>query len=135
MHLERLLQVARCSCTSVTWPTCPHMPWNRHSAGEQCGIIVSTAKPPAALTPCWVSANSFTPAVCRAQALAYFPAIRKQEYGHHGQWERMWPFHSGITTCKTYKFQCISVHYASSLFFPKNEAPKELKLMNFCLKW
>lgn len=27
------------------------------------------------------------------------------------------------------------VYYTSSLFAPKNEAPKELRMMNFCLKW
>lgn len=31
--------------------------------------------------PCWILANSCTPAVHRAQGLAYFHAIRKQEYG------------------------------------------------------
>lgn len=89
MHLERLLHLGRQSCTSVTEPTCPHMPWHSHSAGERCDIIVSTAKPPAALTPRWVSANICTPAACRAQGFAYFHTIRKQECGHYGQWERM----------------------------------------------
>lgn len=50
MHLEMLLQLTRWSCTSVTKPTCPHMPWDSHSAGGQCSVIVDMAKTPAALT-------------------------------------------------------------------------------------
>lgn len=69
------------SAGQLVMPQCHTAHMSPCTMGQsQCSITVSTAKTPATLT----LAGSQP-----AQGLTYIHAIRKQEYDHHGQWERM----------------------------------------------
>lgn len=101
-----------------------HMsPWDSHSAG-QCGITVSMAKTPAALARAGSQPTAAHLQYAEPKVLtAFMQSGRRNMYiMDSGRGCRF--FHSGITTCRTYKLQHFSAHYASHSFSPKMKPQK-----------